>query len=481
MGRRFLEKLLTFLFDALAISGAFFITVWLRFQSGFFPNALNPDLDFGYYITPSIIMTSAWLLFYFLTGLYRDWYKESRLDEFLVVARTIIVGAFVLLVMVSSDQLLVFVRNPDLQSLSGLLSHTRTVTLLTYAGCLLVFATTIRFIMHTIYAWLYSKGIAVQSIAIVGANESAIKLANEIAHYPHLGYSCVGIIDNDATGEYEGMPILGSYEDIPRLSAEGEIDGLIISHISNSAKQVMEILNYCWEENLNIYLVPSLMDVIAGHLKTHTIAGVPLIVLLQEHMPGWQAQIKRLFDITVSLIGLIPFAPIWLLVGLMVKLTDKGPAVYSQERIGQNGKPFMMHKFRSMYVDAESRSGPQWATENDPRITPFGRFMRKTRLDEVPQLVNVLRGEMSFVGPRPERQHFIDILTKEIPWYVKRLKMKPGITGWAQVKHKYDETIDDVKTKVMYDLYYFENMSLLLDIKIILQTILVVFTGKGAK
>ncbi len=134
-----------------------------------------------------------------------------------------------------------------------------------------------------------------------------------------------------------------------------------------------------------------------------------------------------------------------------------------------------------MYIDAESKSGPAWATDNDPRITPWGNFMRQTRLDEIPQMWNVLKGEMSFVGPRPERQHFIDILSKEIPWYVKRLKMKPGVTGWAQIKCGYDESIEDVKTKVMFDLYYFENMSILLDLKIIIQTVMVVFTGKGAK
>jgi exopolysaccharide biosynthesis polyprenyl glycosylphosphotransferase len=228
-------------------------------------------------------------------------------------------------------------------------------------------------------------------------------------------------------------------------------------------------------------MVPSLVDVSSGNLKTQQICGIPLIVLLPEHLPRWQSQIKRLLDIFTALFFLVTFMPVWIIISIVIKLIDKGPAIYAQERVGKNGKPFIVYKFRSMYVDAEKLTGPQWAVENDPRITPFGRFLRKSRIDEIPQLWNVLIGEMSIVGPRPERQYFIDKLSKEIPWYIKRLKMKPGITGWAQVKHKYDETIEDVRMKVMYDLYYFENMSIVLDIKIIIQTILVVLTGKGAK
>jgi exopolysaccharide biosynthesis polyprenyl glycosylphosphotransferase len=478
MGNRFLEKFLTFIFDTVAISGAFFIAVWLRFVSGVFSEMVRPDLDFTNYYTPAATLTLLWLILYFFTGLYRSWYKESRLDEFFVVARTILFGTFVLLVMVSSDQLLNFAETGKIPNI---FSHTRSVTLLTYAGCLLVFSTSIRFILHTVYSLLYRRGIAVQKIAIIGANESALRLIKEIEAHPNLGYRCIGFIDNERIEDFEGYPVLGSYDNISELSRDGGVDGVVISHITNSAKSILNVLNYCLDEHLNIYMVPSLMDVISGHLKTHAIAGVPLIVLLQDHMPQWQADVKRIFDVVVSLVGLTAFAPVWAIVALIVKLTDKGPAIYSQERIGQNAKPFMLHKFRSMYIDAEAKGGPQWATKNDPRITPFGRFMRKTRLDEVPQLLNVLRGEMSLVGPRPERQHFIDILTKEIPWYIKRLKMKPGITGWAQVKHKYDETIEDVKTKIMYDLYYFENMSLTLDLKIIIQTVLVVLTGKGAK
>jgi exopolysaccharide biosynthesis polyprenyl glycosylphosphotransferase len=197
-------------------------------------------------------------------------------------------------------------------------------------------------------------------------------------------------------------------------------------------------------------------------------------------MPAWEAQIKRIMDVVVSLGVLVIGCPLWCAIAALIRLTSKGPAIYNQERIGQNGKPFVMRKFRSMYQDAEQRTGPTWATKKDPRVTPVGRFLRTTRLDEIPQFTNVLLGDMSLVGPRPERAFFIEQLSKEIPWYVRRIKMKPGITGWAQVKHKYDSSIDDVRQKVMYDLYYFENMSILLDLKIILHTVLVVFTGKGA-
>ncbi|ERP31765.1 sugar transferase [Chitinivibrio alkaliphilus] len=484
MGHRLIEKITTLLFDILAINVALIITYSLRQEISLFsPGYVDTILDF---FTPSLafVSTMAWLILYFFNGLYRDWYKESRLDEFFVVARTICIGIFLLFIMLFSDQLITLAQNEEVDRITRVthfIEQLRGHLLVTYAITLLLAATGIRFIMHSIYGWLFKKGIATQNIVITGANKSSLKLIREIEQHPELGYTFIGFIDDTQKGKHYGYPILGKSADIPEITEKYQINGLIISHMTNSARDILNILKYCWDEKLTIYLAPSLMDVISGHLKTHDIAGVPLIVLLQDHMPGWQAQIKRLFDIVISLTILVPFAPLWGLVAAMVKITDPGPAVYKQERIGQNGKPFIMMKFRSMYVDAEARSGPQWATDNDPRITPFGRFMRKTRLDEIPQLINVLKGEMSFVGPRPERQFFIDKLRKEIPWYVKRLKMKPGITGWAQVKHKYDETIEDVKTKVMYDLYYFENMSLLLDIKIIIQTILVVFTGKGAK
>lgn len=436
------------------------------------------DLEFGLYIIPTIITTVCWIIFYFFNGLYRDWFSESRLDEILIVARTVILGIAIIFCIISSEQIIEFVRTGNI---SHVFSQSRVSLLMYYGTTLLLASTLSRLFIHSFYQFLYKNGIANQNIAIIGANESGLSIIKEINNHKNLGYRIVGFIDNETKKKkFGGYEILGKIEDISVIAKDKKITGIIISHITNSANEIVNLLNCCCNEKLTIYMVPSLMDVISGQLKTQQICGIPLIVLLADNLPSWQAQIKRFFDICVSLFILVPFMPLWAIVAIIIRITDKGPAVFAQERVGKNGRPFIMYKFRSMFVNAEE-SGPQWATKNDPRITPFGKFIRKTRIDEIPQFFNVLKGEMSIVGPRPERQYFIDKLSKEIPWYVKRLKMKPGITGWAQVKHKYDETIEDVKFKVMYDLYYFENMSIILDLKIIIQTILVVFTGKGAK
>jgi exopolysaccharide biosynthesis polyprenyl glycosylphosphotransferase len=480
MGLRLLEKLTTFFFDVLSFAVAFATTFWLRYKSGVFPEAYDPDLLFADYLTPMLILSLAWAVLFFFGGLYREWYKESRIDEFFVVSKTVLFGMFILFLLTSAPQIIHFTKTGDA---TVLFTRTKAATLFTYGGCMLFFATLNRFAMHSLLAWFFARGIGVQNMLIIGASEDGERLVREISRYPQLGYRVAGFIDDDGRKKGDKLdeyPIFGTYSDLTQVVKREQISGLIISRVSASPNEILRILSYCEDMRLTIYMVPSLMDVISGHLKTHQIFGIPLMVLLQDHMPAWEAQIKRLIDIAVAATILTLGAPLWLLVAATIKLNSPGPAVYKQERIGQNGKPFVMMKFRSMYQDAESRTGPVWATENDPRITPVGRFIRKTRLDEIPQFINVLKGEMSLVGPRPERRHFIEELQKEIPWYIRRIKMKPGITGWAQVKHKYDETIEDVKQKVLYDLYYFENMSIGLDLKILVRTILVVFTGKGA-
>jgi exopolysaccharide biosynthesis polyprenyl glycosylphosphotransferase len=200
---------------------------------------------------------------------------------------------------------------------------------------------------------------------------------------------------------------------------------------------------------------------------------------MPQLMLEWEKKIKRLMDIIISLVILLLSSPILIITAIAIKVESRGPIFYKQERSGLNGKVFKIIKFRSMIRDAEKKSGPVWSQKNDPRITKVGAFIRRVRIDEIPQMINVLKGDMSLVGPRPERPYFVEKLSQEIPLYKRRLKVRPGITGWAQVKHKYDETVEDVKTKLRYDLFYIENMSLRNDLKILFRTIFVVLFGKG--
>lgn len=234
----------------------------------------------------------------------------------------------------------------------------------------------------------------------------------------------------------------------------------------------------CNSHKVGLKIMPDLYDVISGQARTNAIYGFPLIEISPQLMSPWEESLKRMLDVVVSAVILMVGLPVWLLIAAIIKLESPGPVLYKQERVGKDGQRFRIIKFRSMREDAE-KEGPQWANRKDPRVTRVGKWLRKLHLDEVPQLINVMKGQMSLVGPRPERPVFVESLSKEIPLYNRRLKVRPGITGWAQVKHRYDETIEDVKKKVQYDLYYIENMSLRMDMKIILNTASHMLLGKG--
>jgi exopolysaccharide biosynthesis polyprenyl glycosylphosphotransferase len=240
-------------------------------------------------------------------------------------------------------------------------------------------------------------------------------------------------------------------------------------------------MNQCLNLGVDFYIVPDMYDIVAGHLKTNQIYGFPLVRLFPSPLSPLEEKVKRLIDVFFSFLILFFSFPITAWVFLLIKLDSPGQGFFKQERVGKDGALFYVYKFRSMVVDAEKHTGPVWAQKNDNRITRVGRIIRKIRIDEIPQFYNVLKGEMSIVGPRPERQFFVEKFKKQIPLYANRLRVKPGLTGYAQVKHKYDSSLEDVKEKLKYDLFYIENISLRLDLKIMFRTIFVVlFPGDKA-
>jgi exopolysaccharide biosynthesis polyprenyl glycosylphosphotransferase len=272
--------------------------------------------------------------------------------------------------------------------------------------------------------------------------------------------------------------VLGGLDDLVAVIPEHDIREALIAVDAADHERLLQIVTRCSAFNIGVKIVPDLYEIISGLAKTNAIYGFPLIDVSPQLMKPWEEGAKRLIDLAVAGIVLIVGLPVWLLIALAIKLDSRGPVLYRQERVGMDGKRFNIVKFRSMVADAE-KAGPQWAAKIDPRITIVGRILRKLHLDEIPQVWNVLRGEMSLVGPRPERPVFVEELSREIPLYPRRLRVRPGVTGWAQVKHKYDESIEDVRKKVQYDLYYIENMSLRMDIKIIVSTASHMLMGKG--
>jgi exopolysaccharide biosynthesis polyprenyl glycosylphosphotransferase len=257
------------------------------------------------------------------------------------------------------------------------------------------------------------------------------------------------------------------------------ISEVILALDKHEGDIMLEVVAACDSDNVSIKIIPDLYEIISGQARTSQLYGSPLINITPLLMPEWEKKIKRLLDLVISIIIIIISQPLFIITAIAIKYESKGPIFYKQERSGLNGKTFKIIKFRSMSSDAEKLSGPVWSTKDDPRITNVGKFIRKVRIDELPQMVNVLKGEMSLVGPRPERPFFVEKLSEEIPFYKRRLKVRPGVTGWAQVKHKYDENVEDVKEKLRYDLFYIENMSLSNDFKILFRTVFVVLFGQG--
>jgi len=416
-----------------------------------------------------IAIPSMWVLLYAASGFYKDVYRKSRLKEFAQTLTISILGCTLLFFVFILDDEINTYKDYYLSYLYILFFH----FILTY---LFRFVITSR----TVYR-IQIRQIGFNTI-IIGANEKALKLYSDMeSERKSFGNKFIGFVRVKRNENYlleDQLPFLGKTNDLKKIVAEHNVEEAIIAIESSEHERLETIIGELEGLNLLIKVIPDMYDILSGSVRMTSIFGAPLIIINREIMPAWQQTIKRTIDIVVSLLFLIVFSPVYLVVSFIVKMGTKGPVFFTQERIGIHGKPFMIYKFRSMYIDAE-KNGPALSSERDPRITKFGRIMRKTRLDEIPQFVNVLLGDMSLVGPRPERQFFIDKIVEKASHYNHLLKVRPGITSWGQVKYGYAENVDQMVERLKYDIIYIENMSLLVDFKILIYTILIVLKGSG--
>ena len=477
-----LERILVILSDFVALSICFMLAFWVQFHSGWIADKYDPSKLFADYAHMGLFLNIAWLVLFTCAGLYRSWLLMSRTHQILRVLRGVIIGIVLIIVcLFGSEFISKFSSNMPLSE--GYLYGSRFPWIFIYGGLAMVLVASFRMFIYLCLRGLLRLGYGANNILVLGATEAGRKVAEDLKNTPERGQRVIGFVDERfqvMDREFAGFPVLGKYSDLAALVKKYRVTGIVIAHESSSPQEIMRVLVWICEMALHIYIVPELYPVVNGRFKANLVYGFELQELFAFTMPPWQVRVKRIMDLVVGgFIGLVSF-PLWIFAAIAIKLQDGGPVFYSQERIGLYGKPFTVYKFRTMRTDAE-KFGAQWATKDDPRVTKIGKFLRKTRIDELPQILCVLKGDMSMVGPRPERAVFISKLREEIPFYISRLKMKPGLTGWAQVRHHYDTSTEDVKIKLQYDMYYFENMSLLLDFQILMRTVYVVLTGKGAQ
>ncbi|MBP6455748.1 MAG: sugar transferase [Chitinophagaceae bacterium] len=416
-----------------------------------------------------IVIPIFWLIVYLFSGTYYNPYRKSRITEIYRTLISSMLGCIIIYFFIFLNDL----TDEPTYYYKTFVNYLIVHFFITLLGRIIV--------LQQVKKNINSGKFSYASL-MIGGNAEAIKVYKGIINNEiELGYDFKGFVYADESGN-NGMskflPKLGSINELEKIIDSHKIEEVIIAVDSSEHNKLEDILAQLSHRQVIMKITPDLYDIISGSVRTSNLFAAILIEIYPELMPDWQRVLKRAIDISLSALVILFLLPLYIFAAIKVMLSGKGTIIFKQERIGLYGKPFWIYKFRSMIENAEA-NGPALSSEDDKRITAWGKFMRKWRIDEIPQFYNILKGDMSLVGPRPERQHFIDLICKTHPHYRYLHKVKPGLTSWGMVKFGYAENINEMIERMKYDLLYIKNCSLVLDIKIMIYTILVILQGRG--
>ncbi|MFZ4590602.1 MAG: undecaprenyl-phosphate glucose phosphotransferase [Ignavibacteria bacterium] len=459
--------LTTILLDIISILGAFLAAFYFRFYTTFtdIVSVEKGVPEFYFYFYFAIYTLPVWIITFLNFKMYKLRRNVFIGDEFVQIVKCVSISILL------SIGIIFFFRDYPYSRIVFILIGFFSVVFITFG----------RYIMLKVEKTFYNKSIGVKNVAIVGTTEMAETIYTTFSKDRFTGYHIEGFFASNLPEDkfIKGKNFLGYFESIPQKIKELNIQNLLFCLPPEQNDNLYKIIKNCEGINVEFMLVPDFIELISSRLKITEIDGIPLMIIKSFPLSIWDRIIKRLFDLFTSLMILTLISPIFILLAILVKFTSKGPVFYKQERVSVDGGKFNMLKFRSMRTDAEADGTPKFASKHDNRYSPVGLFLRKYSLDELPQFLNVLKGDMSIVGPRPEREYFINIMKDSVSKYLERHRVKCGITGWAQVNGLRGSE-SSMQTRIEYDIYYIENWSLVFDIKIILKTVKEMFFSKSA-
>jgi exopolysaccharide biosynthesis polyprenyl glycosylphosphotransferase len=432
---------------------------WVRYASA------EQSLPFGPYLAAIPIVVALYLVALAINRQYSSWRGRTLVDLLLSLYYGVGFAAVLLLAAI------------EVANLGQRYSRLTLVPAVLFAAALM---TAERYLLRQYETSLRRKGIGTERVLMVGTGEGSELLIRRMNMFPQYGFHVVGVATDDTQSDetFVGVPVVGRVTELPTIVKDLGVDQVFLALPASQRERLLHLVKLCEDQKLEFKIVPDLLEVMTTRVAADSIDGLPLVGIRRSRLRGGAAIVKRAIDILISAALLVLVSPILLIVAILIKITMPGPVLFKQERIGFQRRPFVIYKFRSMIPDAEAQSGPTVASPGDTRATPFGRFLRRTSIDELPQLINVLRGDLSLVGPRPQPTFFDERYSSEIPRYLERQQVRPGLTGWAEVNDLRGAA--PITDRTLYDVYYIENWSLALDLKIVALTALRFLTQRHA-